>query len=485
MWHKYHLQDRVSGAAVYQALFQDNAIKESTLKEDAITVLLESPILPTDHPEFALQSKLARYSIVAGAPKPNRLWTPAVGEILSCLKKLQAQNQLNLQRELANFNQNLSEIEHLPFIGGYLGWLGYDLSWEIERLPYTKADNLPFPVAFWYEPESFAVVDHQQNEAWLFGSKDWIIEAVQRLDNWDFAAVAEPKSDAMEQQANSISLNKYDVTFMPDQANYEAMVSHAQQHIQVGDIFQANLSLRYQIPWDGDGWALYRKLHQMNPSPFASYWHTPWGEVISVSPERLVRLQNQVASSRPIAGTRPRGTTALHDASYADELISSTKEQAEHIMLVDLERNDLGKVCQWGTVQVDELLVIERYSHVMHLVSNVVGTLAPDYDGIDLVRAMFPGGTITGCPKVRCLEIIEKLEPQRRSLFYGSCGYLDARGHLDLNILIRTMMKYELENHSYICGQVGAGIVADSIPTKEWLESLQKAQAQLQALGLN
>ncbi|PSN18770.1 anthranilate synthase component I, partial [filamentous cyanobacterium CCP5] len=190
------------------------------------------------------------------------------------------------------------------------------------------------------------------------------------------------------------------------------------------------------------------------------------------------------ASTRPIAGTRPRGRSSQQDQELAATLRSHPKEVAEHVMLVDLERNDLGRVCTWGSVQVDELLTLEYYSHVMHLVSNVVGTLAPHQDSIDLIRAVFPGGTITGCPKVRCMEIIETLEPVRRSLFYGSCGYLDSRGSLDLNILIRTLLLAPTASGQTVWGQVGAGIVADSDPHREWLESLQKAQAQLLALNL-
>jgi para-aminobenzoate synthetase component 1 len=233
-------------------------------------------------------------------------------------------------------------------------------------------------------------------------------------------------------------------------------------------------------------------LQQINPSPFASYWQTPWGDLISCSPERLVRLTGRRAETRPIAGTRRRGTTPAQDEELAQELIGNAKERAEHIMLVDLERNDLGRVCQWGSVGVSELLTIERYSHVMHLVSNVEGTLRPEFDAADLIRAMFPGGTITGCPKVRCMEIIEELEPVRRSLFYGSCGYLDWRGNLDLNILIRTLLhtaeeprlssESQTAGNYIVTGQVGAGIVADSDPEKEWYESLQKAEAQLAAL---
>ena len=217
--------------------------------------------------------------------------------------------------------------------------------------------------------------------------------------------------------------------------------------------------------------------------------------MISCSPERLIQLQGRKAQTRPIAGTRSRGANPEVDQQLAQELIANVKERAEHIMLVDLERNDLGRVCEWGSVKVDELFTIERYSHVMHLVSNVTGNLHSDYDAVDLIRALFPGGTITGCPKVRCMEIIEELEPVRRSLFYGSCGYLDWRGNLDLNILIRTLLlsnqkpasfiPYLYSPHfSIVWGQVGAGIVADSDPEKEWYESLHKAEAQLAALQL-
>jgi para-aminobenzoate synthetase component 1 len=230
---------------------------------------------------------------------------------------------------------------------------------------------------------------------------------------------------------------------------------------------------------------------QINPSPFASFWQTPWGDVISCSPERLVQLQGRSAQTRPIAGTRSRSTTPAIDQQLAQDLLANAKERAEHIMLVDLERNDLGRVCEWGSVDVDELFTIERYSHVMHLVSNITGTLRANCDGVDLIRALFPGGTITGCPKVRCMEIIEELESVRRSLFYGSCGYLDQRGNLDLNILIRTLLVGRGREQSSIFtqgsahpalnsvwGQVGAGIVADSDPEQEWYESLHKAQAQ-------
>lgn len=474
VWLQRSLPTEITGADLWESLYAD----------EPVTVLLESPA--------RVPSKLARYSIAAG--KPRQIWTPEVGDILPCLDNLRSQMQ-------ATPNSQTNLPEHLPFTGGYLGWLGYDLAWEIERLPYTKPDTLPFPVAFWYEPSSFAVIDHQTQNVWLAASnQSELTELSDRLekamDGFPPSAGIHPLEQKQFVSLSSAAIEKnyspeqkqsvfppkaeIQIAYSPDQQGYEAMVETAKQHIYAGDIFQANLSMRYGYPWASNGWQLYKQLQKINPSPFASYWRTNWGEVISVSPERLVSLRDRLAETRPIAGTRPRGKTEQQDLALERELLACTKEQAEHIMLVDLERNDLGRVCEWGTVQVDQLLAIERYSHVMHLVSNVVGTLRSDRTFVDLIRATFPGGTITGCPKVRCMEIVEKLEPQRRSLFYGSCGYIDKRGNMDLNILIRTLLK----TNNHIWGQVGAGIVADSVSDREWRESLQKAQAQLAALGL-
>jgi para-aminobenzoate synthetase component I len=455
-WRSVPLRQR-TGATVFAALFLP----------DEIATLLESPDPPSpDYPQ------LARFSICAGKPLVVdgvvQQWTPAVGEILPMLRS----------RLATAVNRDNAPL-HLPFIGGWLGWLGYDFAWEIEQLPLLKPDTIGFPVAFWYEPECFAVIDHQAELIWL-------------------AAVAESQLDCLEERLAQPILEpeivigeQPHIEFQTNQSAYEAAILRAQKYIQAGDIFQANLSLRFSSRTGLSSWAIYRSLQQINPSPFASYWQTPWGDVVSCSPERLVEghwQQNEFrdnefrVSTRPIAGTRQRGQTPELDAALAAELGANEKEQAEHIMLVDLERNDLGRVCQWGTVVVDELLAIERYSHVMHLVSNVVGVLRSEFDSVDLVRSLFPGGTITGCPKVRCMEIIEELEPVRRSLFYGSCGYLDRRGNLDLNILIRTLLYRRDGYGATVWGQVGAGIVADSVPEREWSESLQKAQAQLQAL---
>ncbi len=460
-WRSLPLGDR-TGADVFATLFRPNPT--------AIATLLESP-------SHTLTTAVnSRYSICAGSPRVInghlQMWTPPVGQILPFLKNLLLRTSQNNQ----NPQSETSTPPRLPFTGGWLGWLGYDLAWEIEQLPQLKSDPLPFPVAFWYEPECFAVLDHASQILWLAASHVGDLDRLQQQLEFGREGVREWGSRGLgENIRNSSSL-----IFHTNQEDYLTSVNRVKKYIRAGDIFQANISLRFEAQTAASGWEIYRTLHSINPSPFASYWQTPWGEVISCSPERLVQLQNGQAQTRPIAGTRSRGLTTAQDHQLASELCANIKERAEHIMLVDLERNDLGRVCEWGSVVVDELLTIERYSHVMHLVSNITGNLRSDRLGVDLIRAVFPGGTITGCPKVRCMEIIEELEPMRRSLFYGSCGYYDQRGNLDLNILIRTLLfpKTELT----IFGQVGAGIVADSDPEREWEESLSKAQAQLAAL---
>ncbi|MBW4637851.1 MAG: anthranilate synthase component I [Gloeocapsa sp. UFS-A4-WI-NPMV-4B04] len=462
-WRSLPLENR-TGSEIFSALFRHDSTQIGTL--------LESP-----YPTPFDQTKLARYSICAGAQRiingHSQLWTPPLGKVLPFLQQL-------LLQVASNESQAASDSPpDLPFTGGWLGWLGYDLAWEIERLPYLKSDLLPFPVAFWYEPECFAVLDHKDQILWLAASERTQLDTLQNQLEQSHNLPCSPAPPL------PISPSPHLPTLLTSQIDYETAVHRAKKYIQAGDIFQANLSLRFEAHTTADAWAIYLALQQINPSPFASYWRTPWGTVISCSPERLVQLQNRQATTRPIAGTRRRGTTPDQDQHLVEELITNAKERAEHTMLVDLERNDLGRVCEWGSVVVDELLTIERYSHVMHLVSSIKGNLRPDCNAVDLIRAMFPGGTITGCPKVRCMSIIEELEPVRRNLFYGSCGYLDWRGNLDMNILIRTLLLASSppdNRRSIVWGQVGAGIVADSDPEREWYESLQKAQAQLTAL---
>jgi para-aminobenzoate synthetase component 1 len=262
---------------------------------------------------------------------------------------------------------------------------------------------------------------------------------------------------------------------------FESMVMQCKEYIAAGDIYQANLSQRLSAVLGGvDPIHLYKVLRNINPSPFSAYLDFGDLQLVSSSPERLVRLHEGIADTRPIAGTRRRGKDGSEMRALSAELLTNEKERAEHIMLLDLERNDLGRVCDYGTVRVDEMMAVEDYSHVIHIVSNIRGTLAPGRDAFDLVRAVFPGGTITGVPKVRCMEIIDELEPVARGPYTGSIGYIANTGDMDLNIIIRTFVVKNGTAHI----QVGAGIVADSDPEREYIETLQKAEALKKALEM-
>ncbi|MCI0526556.1 MAG: anthranilate synthase component I family protein [Nitrospira sp.] len=260
---------------------------------------------------------------------------------------------------------------------------------------------------------------------------------------------------------------------------YIKCVRHCQDYIAQGDIFQANLSLRFSTPLQAyPPLTLYSILREVNPSPFAAFLNLGKLYLISSSPERLVHVSGRLVETRPIAGTRPRGKNTAEDHQMTVDLLTSVKERAEHLMLLDLERNDLGRVCQYGSIKVDEFMVTEQYSHVMHIVSNIQGRLRENVTCLDVLQAVFPGGTITGVPKVRCMEIIDELEPVARGLYTGSIGYISFAGDMDLNIVIRSLLL--MENTAYF--QVGAGIVADSDPLEEYQECLYKAEALMKSI---
>ena len=269
------------------------------------------------------------------------------------------------------------------------------------------------------------------------------------------------------------------ITAGQTQEEYAGRVRRCLDYIGAGDIYQANLSHRFELELGGRApRSIYRRLRDINPSPFAALLEFPDVTLVGCSPERLVRLQGSDVDTRPIAGTRPRGVTAEEDERLAEDLLLNDKERAEHLMLVDLERNDLGRVCAFGSVHVNDFMTLERYSHVIHIVSNIRGRLATGRDAMDLIQAVFPGGTVTGVPKIRCMEILDELEPVRRGPYTGSVGYISANGDLDLNIIIRTLVIKE--DRGYL--HVGAGIVADSEPSREYQETLFKAEALLDAV---
>jgi anthranilate/para-aminobenzoate synthase component I len=275
------------------------------------------------------------------------------------------------------------------------------------------------------------------------------------------------------------SHHRVKLSYEMEKERYMDMVTKAKEYIAAGDIFQANLSLRLSAEiGETDPWKVYTILRKINPSPFASFVDFDDYHIVSSSPERLVRVVGRIVDTRPIAGTRPRGKDLDEDETMSAELLLNEKERAEHIMLIDLERNDLGKVSDYGTVKVDELMITEKYSHVIHIVSNVKGVLVDGKDSFSVIRAAFPGGTITGVPKVRCMEIIDEIEPTKRGPYTGSIGYIGFNGNMDLNIIIRTFLIKE--GRAYV--QAGAGIVADSDPEREYYESLKKAEALIKTL---
>ncbi|HKN86820.1 MAG TPA: anthranilate synthase component I family protein [Nitrospiraceae bacterium] len=381
-----------------------------------------------------------------------------------------------------------------PFFGGAIVFLSYDLVRQFEQLPSLALDDLRLPDLQCLFIDQVAALDHHTRTLHLMFTpplQRFEEETREKLyrEGCDRLAEWEAKLTVPNQQDDLSSLiGRPGIQPGQSQDSYMERVRQCQEFISAGDIYQANLSHRFAVRWNDSrlssdcqvARALYRRLKAVNPSPFSALLQLDRFSLVGCSPERLIRLAGRYVDTRPIAGTRRRGTNAADDRRLAEELLTNTKERAEHLMLVDLERNDLGRVCRYGSVRTHDLMTIERYSHVNHIVSNVSGELRDGVDGLDLIEAVFPGGTITGVPKIRCMEIIEQLEPVRRGPYTGSLGYMSWSGDLDLNIIIRTLVM--TDSCSYL--QVGAGIVADSDPLREYEETLLKAQAVMKALGL-
>jgi para-aminobenzoate synthetase component 1 len=386
-----------------------------------------------------------------------------------------------------------------PFTGGAVGFFSYDFVRRFEAIPDAPKTDLDIPEACFLFVDAVVAFDHVLDKTWVIvnpGARgqemgfrrpdpsEWgrlYDEAGQKMEmlkshlvSFKAGGVVGPATGARREGALQMEA-------MITRERFEEMVRRCKEYIAAGDIYQANLSQRLSVRiGDRDPLRLYRALRSVNPSPFAAYLDLGDLQLVSSSPERLIRLVNGIADTRPIAGTRRRGESSAETRELTAELLANEKERAEHIMLLDLERNDLGKVCSYGSVRVDEMMCIEDYSHVIHIVSNVRGELAPGRDAFDLVRAVFPGGTITGVPKVRCMEIINELEPVARGPYTGSAGYIANTGDMDLNILIRTFVVKD----GVAYAQVGAGIVADSDPGREYDETLQKAEALKKALEM-
>ncbi|HHZ83047.1 MAG TPA: anthranilate synthase component I family protein, partial [Nitrospirales bacterium] len=371
-----------------------------------------------------------------------------------------------------------------PFFGGAVGYFSYDFVHHFEDLPRVAADDLQLPDMHLIFVDSVVAIDHVEQQLHLIFAPPKDRCTMESYDS--LCAEWNGKLADLDNRLNTPPPPMKDVPETPptltstlSKETYMQRVRQCQEYIAAGDIYQANLSQRFVADLAGyEPQTLYQRLREVNPSPFGAFIEFGEVTIASVSPERLVRLQDRVAETRPLAGTRQRGKTTDDDSRLTDELLADPKEQAEHVMLVDLERNDIGRVCRYGTVQTNEFMAVEQCSHVNHIVSTVQGELAESRDAFDLIQAMFPGGTITGAPKIRCMEILDELEPTTRGPYTGSLGYLSLSGDLDLNILIRSVIVKG--TRGYI--QVGAGIVADSIPEREYEETLLKAEALFAAM---
>jgi anthranilate synthase component 1 len=378
-------------------------------------------------------------------------------------------------------NQEFLAEHDLPFAGGAVGYFGYQLVSHFENIP----DNLPDPAG---TPESaFLLVDRFMVFDNLRGTltccvrlpEDQPEEAEEVLDRMEASLYEGEAAQILKLDADTTDIEA--PVARTSQADYEAAVSRAHEYIHAGDIFQVVLSQRFTKPMRCAPFDIYRAVRHINPSPYLFYLHVGETILIGSSPEILVRREQKKAVVRPIAGTRPRGRTEDEDVALEKDLLADAKELAEHVMLVDLGRNDLGRVCKYGSVKLTESMSIERYSHVMHIVSQVEGEMRDDADSLDLLAATFPAGTVSGAPKVRAMEIIHELEPVARGPYAGTVGYIGFGGQrMDTAIAIRTAVIHGGEIHI----QAGAGIVADSVPEREHIECVNKALAMFRAVAL-
>lgn len=387
-----------------------------------------------------------------------------------------------LEKLYQNDKQKLhspSTTQKLPFSGGWFVYLSYEMAQEIEPcLQLSKLpDNQPMAVA----ARCPAAIIYNKQNGQLSAVAEQGYESLLDVLEQDYLALSQQPANSTAEKISLESLLEADIS------PYLQQVETIKQYIVEGDVFQANLSRQWQatLKHDVSDAQLFNALAKYNPSSFAALASFPQMSIISSSPERLVSLRNGIVETRPIAGTRPRHANRQSDEALAKDLMAHPKEQAEHIMLIDLERNDLGRVCRPGSIEVNELMALESWQHVHHIVSNVRGELQDNKSPVDVLRAVFPGGTITGCPKVRCMEILSEMEQQARGAYTGSLGYINTDGSMDFNILIRTMVRDTVADNRRISFRAGGGIVSDSVAEKELEETRAKAKGLLKMFSLD
>ena len=430
--------------------------------------------------------KWARYSFLGSSPS---LIVRSRGHVVETIEN-GTTNTITADDPLAYIRELLSrytpmEVEGLPrFFGGAVGYLGYDMVRYFEEIPSQKPACLDTYDSYFLITDTIVIFDNVRQKikvvsnAHLHDSAtpdEAYLQATKKID-----AIIHKLRSALVSDVPQPSGKKVEFRSNFSREDFEAAVDKAKEYVRSGDIIQVVLSQRFSGELSADPFDIYRVLRTLNPSPYMFFLRLEDTVVAGASPEVMVRKEGNNVELRPIAGTRPRGATAEEDNRLAVELLADPKELAEHVMLVDLGRNDLGRVCTPGSVRVTELMAIERYSHVMHIVSNVQGQLDPARDAFDLVRATFPAGTLSGAPKIRAMQIIDELEPVRREIYGGAVGYFSFSGNMDLAIAIRTLVIKNGKVHL----QAGAGIVADSDPTAEWQETVNKGMAVMKAIEL-
>jgi anthranilate synthase component 1 len=433
--------------------------------------------------------KIGRYSFLAADPwltfsaRGNEVTLASAARV----KTYNSADPLHdLRQKLASFRAaHLPELP--PFAGGAIGYAGYDVVRYVEHLPHAPQDDRGLPDLSFAFYDRMIVFDNVNKTLFVVAMARLdqfsdpagaYADAQRRIDEWVEKLNAPVHSDLKDISTGGDPSLTFSSNF--SQADYEAAVRKCVEYIRAGDIFQVVLSQRLQVPVKSDPFEVYRTLRVVNPSPFMFYVRTPETTLVGSSPEIMCRVVDGVVTVRPLAGTRKRGVTEEEDQRLAEELLADPKERAEHVMLVDLGRNDVGRVAKFGTVKLSDVMVIERYSHVMHITSNVTGELKEGLDAFDALKASLPAGTVSGAPKVRAMEIIDELEPHRRGPYAGAVGYIDFCGNMDTCIALRTIVFQN--GTAYL--QAGAGIVADSDPASEYQETLNKARGLLEAIEL-
>ncbi len=455
-------------------------------------------LMPDDY-TFLLESveggeNVARYSFLGS--QPSILFHSKGHQVtIEYLEKgetvvQECEDPLSALEELMQNYRPVDNSELPKFHGGAVGYMSYDMVRFVEELPDSTEDELQLPDCFFMIAETILIFDHVNHQikvvanARIDGDVDVAYaDAIAKIE-----ALVEKLTAASERHLRADSgehPGMYDEIISDPQSNftksdYEAAVRRAKEYIAAGDIIQVVPSQRFSCPVSVDSFDVYRALRMVNPSPYMYYLKFNDFDIVGASPEMMVRVEDGIVQTVPIAGTRPRGTTPEEDKELGRILLADPKERAEHVMLVDLGRNDLGRVCEYHTVEVTELMIVERFSHVMHIVSRVIGRLREDLTAFDVLRACLPAGTLSGAPKIRAMEIIDELEPTRRSTYGGTVGYFSFSGSADTAITIRTAVIKD--GTAYV--QAGGGVVADSVPETEYYETVSKARAMLSAIAL-